>query len=634
MKTADTEALMRKVRKEVFKPRTRLNTHEWARKHVRLDQRFTARPGYYDVDYTAYMRGPHEWFSDPHVEEITGAKSRQVGGTTYLGNCMMYAVGEDPGPMLYVTSTLAKAQSFSEREWFPRVELSPTLVELKPDNDDNFKKMVQHFKSCTCELTGSNSPANLMSRPIRYLFEDEIDTWPEDNGAEAPSIEIAEASTISYAHTRKILRISTPTVPTGAIWKFFLRGTQHKYYVPCPHCDHQFELLFEQLNFHRDKCRDEKGNWDLDKVRDLTTLACPSCKADISQQDQPGMVLKGSWLQTNKAAPKRHISWHISALYSPTMTWGQIAVLFLEKKDSPGGLHDFYNHYLGLPFTREATTVTITDVEKVRDASPEYLLYDPKAQWMLPKIPEFILMAVDVQQDGFWWAHRGLCLDESTFLLDYGQASTWKDLEYLRERVYHHPSGKKIPVYRALIDCGYMARRMSGVYDFCLSSGGYFMPCQGRSVTHGLYHPIRETQFEHRGYLIEGVQLRDDLYKEQLYIRKIKERAGASWFLPRNICEKYKRQLCDEKLVPRKTERGTEIMEWKDNNNNHLGDVEKYLLAAIDLMVPIIRDMRGEEEGPVQVEDDENGPRVLEELDQETGATTSPAARDPFAHAF
>lgn len=592
MKTADPKKLLRKVFKRAFKPRTRLNTHEWCRKNVRLDQRFTARPGYFDVDFTPYMRGPHEWFSDPYVEEITGAKSRQVGGTTYLANCMMYAVGEDPGPALYVTSTIAKAQSFSEREWQTRVDLSPTLVDLKPDDPDDFKKLIQHFKTCTTELTGSNSPANLMSRPIRYLFEDEIDTWPEEQGSEAPAINIAEASTISYAHARKILRISTPTVPTGAIWQNFLRGTQHKYHVPCPHCRQSFELKFEQLNFHEAECKNERGEWDLDKVRDVASLTCPmpDCGGDISQHDQAMMVAQGAWVQTNPGAPKRHISWHISALYSPTITWGQIVVIFLQQKETPGGLHDFYNHYLGLPFTREATSVTISDVERVRDASPEYKLFDPKnTKWRIPALAKFVCMAVDVQQTGFYWAHRSLCLDESSYLLDYGQASTWADLTALRERVYQNFDGTPIPVYKSLIDSGFMAKRLAGVYDFCIQSGGYFVPCQGRSLVHGLYQPIRETPFEHRGYVFEGVQLRDDLYKEQLYIRYIKERAGRPWHLPRNICEMYKKQLTDEKLTPRKTERGTEVMEWTDKGNNHLGDVEKYLLAEMDLLIPILR---------------------------------------------
>lgn len=630
MQTADTDDLMRDILASVFKPRTLLNTHEWCRKHVRLDSRFTARPGMFDVDFTPYMRKPYEWFNDPFVEEITGCKSRQVGGTTYLANCMMYVIGEDPGPVLYVTSTLDNAQSFSEREWQPRIDLSPLLSSLKPDDPNDFKIKEQHFKTCTAKFTGSNSPSNLMSRAIRFLFEDEVDVWPEDNGAEAPSIEIVEACTLSYAHARKILRISTPTVPSGAIWTNFLRGTQHKYHVPCPHCRGQpFELKFEQLNFHRDECRDEQGRWNLDRVRDRTTLKCPHCKTDIHQHQQATMVARGDWIQTNPDAPKRHISWHISALYSSTITWGQIAVLFLQKSKTAGGLHDFWNHYLGLPFTRDATTITISDVEKVRDISPSYRLFDPKnPKWRLRSDTQFILMAVDVQQDGFWWAKRGVCVDGSSYLIDYGQASHWDDLTELNDRWYVREDGERMQSIRGLIDCGYKAKRAGGVYEFCIKSGGRFWPCQGRSSVHGLYQPIRETVFEHKGHLIQGLQLRDDLYKEKLYIQKIKEHGTPGWWLPQNIDQTYKEQLSDERLEPKKNERGTIVLEWRDNNNNHLGDVEKYLLAGIDLVTPLLDGNPEEAKGAKSDEEDEDD----EETELESTWTENP--RDPLGSLF
>lgn len=590
------QTLMQKILKRVFKPHTRLNTWEWAYKHVRLDSRFTARPGPYDVNFTPYMKGPHQWFSDPRIREITGCKSRQVGGTTFLANCLMYAVGEDPGPCLYVTSTGDNAQSFSEREWTPRVDLSPLLSSLKPDDLDDYKKKEQHFKTCTVKFTGSNSPANLMSRAIRYLFEDEIDTWPNDNDEEAPSLDIVEACTLSYAHARKILRISTPTVPTGAVWQYYLRGSQHKYHVPCPHCDHRFEMLFEQLEFHCDECRDSNlGAWDLDKVVQTATLRCPGCSEEIAQREQSSMVAQGEWAQTNPNAPKDHISWHISALYSPTVSWGQIAKTFLQKKDTPGGLHDFYNHYLGLPFVRRATSITVDDLVRVQNESPEYRLYTPES-WIAPAEFKLVLMTTDVQGDGFWWAQRGVCLDESSYLIDYGPATSWDDLMHLANRTYVLPSGEKLGVYKALIDSGFMAKRIAGVYDFCLASGGRFMPVQGRSVVHGMFQPIREAIFDHKGVFINGVQIRDDLFKEELYIRRIKQRVGPGWFLPKNLDEYYRKQLTDEQLREKRTARGTTVMEWGDSGNNHLGDVEKYMLGAIHLVAGYLRALRA---GPV-----------------------------------
>jgi phage terminase large subunit GpA-like protein len=583
--------LLRECTKLAFKPRTRLNTHEWAKENVRLDARFTHRPGWYDVDFTPYMRGPHEWFSDPYVMEITGAKCRQIGGTTWLANCMSYGVVEDPGPGMYVTSTSNNAQSFSEREWLPRLDLCPAMAELMPDNRDGIKVLEQHFKTCTMRFAGSNSPANLMSRPIRYLYADEVDTWPQGNDDDAPALETAEACTLSYGSAKKILRVSTPTIPTGAIWQKFLAGTQHKYFVPCPACDQRTELLFDQLNFHRDVCRDASGHWNLDVLRETTTWVCPHCKVEQAQNMQSSMVLQGEWRQTNPKATKRHISWHISALYSSTVSWGDIAVMFIQKKDTPGGLHDFHNHYLGLPFQREAASVTVQDVEKMVARSPEYLLYNTKnAKYRLPTQLRAILMAVDVQQDGFWWAQRGMAADQSTYLLDYGAASSWADLKDLLDRTYVQPDGTGIQTLKMLVDCGYRAKRQSGVYDFALANAGRIWPCQGRSSVHGLLQPVRLAQFEHRGMMIDGIQLRDDIYKEQLYISTLKEQKS-SWFLARNICSRYKKQLSDERLVVKLNERGDEEMVWVSTKNNHLGDVEKYLMAGFDIIIPLLDEL-------------------------------------------
>jgi phage terminase large subunit GpA-like protein len=580
--------------KRALQPRTVLNTWQWAEREVVLDSRFTNRPGLYQVGFTPYMKMPHEWFSDPRVNEITGAKSRQVAGTTFLANCMMYAVAETPGPIMYVTSTRENAQSFSEREWLPRVELCSALRKLKPDDIDDYKKTEQHFRTCTVKFVGSNSPANLMSRPIQYLFEDEVDTWPEDNGAEAPSIEIVEACTISYGHAKKIVRISTPTVPTGTIWQYFLRGSQHKYLVKSPFALDKpgFELKFEMLNFHKDKCRDEKtGQWNLDKLRRSVTLRCPYTGKDIEQLEQAEMVRNGEWVQTNPHAPSNHISWHISALYSPMLSWGDIAVLFIQKKDSPGGLHDFYNHYLGLPFERKAAEVKASDIELVRDRSPKYTRPPIGASRVqLPAPMDVILMAVDVQQDGFWWGQRGLRKTEKntlqSWLLDYGQAVSFLDIEDLFNRKFVWED-EEIEVYKGLIDSGYRAARTGGVYEFCLKMRGGFFPCQGRAVNHGLFQPVRETIFTHKGQDFEAVQFRDDLFKEELYLRRIKT-TDCEWFLPQDICPTYIEQLCDEKLVGRKTERGTLVLEWKDFGNNHMGDVEKMLLVGESLVQPFL----------------------------------------------
>jgi phage terminase large subunit GpA-like protein len=111
------------------------------------------------------------------------------------------------------------------------------LTSLKPDDPTTSRRRSNTFKTCTVKFTGSNSPANLMSRAIRYLFEDEVDTWPDDNDNEAPSLDIVEACTLSYAHAQEDpahLNADHPDRRHLAILPPWVTAQIH---VPCPHCD-------------------------------------------------------------------------------------------------------------------------------------------------------------------------------------------------------------------------------------------------------------------------------------------------------------------------------------------------------------------------------------------------------------
>lgn len=532
------------------------------------------------------MRQPHQWFSDPEVTQITGAKSVQVGGTTWLADCVMYAIAEDPGPMMYVTSTAENGKSWVERELQPRVEDCAAVRELKPDDEDDYKKMEMHFKSCTLRIVGSNSPANLASRPIRYLFCDEVDKWPADTGSEASAFDLARARTTRYEHIRKVLVISTPTVDTGCVWKEFLRGSRHKYHVPCPHCNRAFELKFDctkdggvRIPAHaRNK---STGEWDLDIVERDTVYICPG-GCVITQDEAPAMIRQGAWVQTNMSAPRGHISWHISALYS--MAWGSMAKEFIQKKGTVGGLHDFYNNFLGLPFQRQASAVTLSSVEKVRDASMPYLL------GQLPIKPLMISMAVDVQQAEFWWGICAWSEDNRCYLLDYGQSPSYEDLIELRQRRFLF-GVESFAITAALIDSGYKAKRESGIYDFCHGSGGLFTPAQGRSVKHGFFQPVRETPFLHKQQALSLTQFNDSTFKQQLYHRHINERDGKLQ-LPRDVGSNFLNHMCGEKLIEETNERGQREWVWHEVGPNHLGDVMKMNLVVAHQMQAILKALK------------------------------------------
>ena len=133
-------------------------------------------------------------------------------------------------------------------------------------------------------------------------------------------------------------------------------------------------------------------------------------------------------------------------------------------------------------------------------------------------------------------------------------------------------------------------------------SGGRCFPSKGSSKKDGILHSIRETRVTHKGSEFLLTQYDDDVYKEELYRRRIKERAGLGWYLPVNITNEYIDQLTAERLVERTSPRGGIEFVWESSRDNHLGDCEKMQLVFWDLVAPHVRLEEPEDEQDERVE--------------------------------
>mgnify|MGYP003345616019 FL=1 len=101
---------------------------------------------------------------------------------------------------------------------------------------------MKEFPGGVLILTGANSAVGLRSMPIRYLFLDEIDGYPDDAASEGDPVNLAIQRTATFSN-RKIFMISTPTIKNySRIETAFLEGDQRYYYVPCPNCG-EFQIL-------------------------------------------------------------------------------------------------------------------------------------------------------------------------------------------------------------------------------------------------------------------------------------------------------------------------------------------------------------------------------------------------------
>ena len=575
MKPQTAREVIERTARRAVKPRLLEPVWKWAERNVKLSVRSTNTPGKYDSGWIGYVRGWQEAFSNSRVKEIVICSAAQSGKTESVLNMLRFAIAEDPGPMLWIMPAESLARSFSETRLQPSLRDCEPCAEQIPANADLFKLLEMHFADCTLNLCGANSPAQLSSRPIRYLFADEIDKFPAASSKEAGALELARVRTNSFWNA-KIVLTSTPTLDTGQVWQNYLAGSQHKFFVKCPHCGHRQTLVFSQIKWPDTAKTGE--TWNLDEVEKSAAYECVSCANRIPQLHRAGMVRGGEWLATNPQAPADRQSFHLNALYSPWRTWGSIAREFLETKDTFAGLQNFTNSTLAEPWKVEAEEIHETALLEMRG---EYDL------GTCPVKPLLVTIAADVQRESVYFTVRAWGENEESWLLDYGRLPTLESLAEVFRRQYNvSGSEETVSAKQGLIDSGYNTQT---VYEFCSTSNATFFPAKGWDK---LAQPVKPANIkffpgqQYRERVIRLYHFDDGAFKSDLYCRRIADKRGPAWHLPRNVGADFMRQLTAEKLVEKKNQRGELESVWHQiHRDNHWGDCEKmqlvngYLLA-------------------------------------------------------
>jgi len=172
--------------------------------------------------------------------------------------------------------------------------------------------------------------------PVRYLFLDEVDGYPGDVEGEGDAIALAEARTRTFAR-RKIFIVSTPTISgSSRIEREYEQTDQRQFMVPCPHCEHEQVLTFEQLIW-------EKG------LPETAHYKCESCEQPIYEYQKTEMLERGRWQSSIPDYVGKTVGFHLSSLYSPVgwRSWADIAAAWEAAQGSATALKAFKNTELG-----------------------------------------------------------------------------------------------------------------------------------------------------------------------------------------------------------------------------------------------------------------------------------------------
>lgn len=457
--------------RDVFAPVDTREVWQWAEDEIVLTRRQTETPGPYSTLLTPYIREPLNCFADPRVSDVTLCFGTQTAKSTALLIGMAWRMVNSPTPTLWVAPNENFVRSFSENRWQPMVDDCRKLAALKPDNHHRYKTLEQQFRDCTVNFVGSNSPANLASRPIGLLIMDETDKFAEPSSKEAGAVALAENRTKSFTNALRV-KTSTPTTQEGEIWQAFLQGDQRYYFVPCPHCGEKQQLIWAQVKWD-ESARTEDGKWNEDAVRASAYYECPHCKGHINNGHKTRILREGEWRATNPHASPSTRSYHLNSLYAPwrSCNFGELTVKFLQDKQSLVGLQDFVNGALAEPWEDNAEK----EDETPRAAS-DYLMGD---RW---DEAEFSAMTVDVQDAGgrhFWVVIRDWAKDGRSRGRWAGRVETWDDLERIREEneirppcVFVDSAFASREVYFACCRFGWVALRGSDNESFTWSENG------------------------------------------------------------------------------------------------------------------------------------------------------------------
>ena len=566
-----TKNLFKRVIRKILVPPEQISVSEWAEKYRVLDETSNIS-GHWSNSITPYLVGIMDTYLDPWVREIYFCKSTQVGGTEALINLLCYILMMMPAPTMIVYPNKDLAKDISNGKLKPAFRLIPDIKKVFLERKT--KQTLLKFKRMSIYLRSAETPAQLASVAIKYLFFDEIDKMGGASEKEASPYNLAKERTKTYSSQSKIYACSTPTLKTNYIWRLHDNSDEVRhYFVPCPHCGEMIELKWKQVIIQEDK---DKKLSPYERAQGAVYV-CQECGCIINNSDKPQMLQKGEWRavkKRGKGKPKTVGFW-INALYSVFVTWESMAEEFLKSKDDPEELQNFVNSWLAETW-EETKLKTSADLVMERQTELE--------QYILPEWTKLLTGGVDVQENCFYWTIRAWGNFSTSQNIAHGQAFTFKEVERIMNLKYTMADGTEMIISLALIDSG---DQTDLVYDFCTDNSDWALPCKGASKPMQSHYRISKVNKpDSKAYGMDLVMVDGGKYKDMIASRMRRDNGEGSWMVYKGCDREYAEQVTSEHKVNVRAGNGKKRLAWvlkRTHADNHYLDAEVYAYAAADI---------------------------------------------------
>ena len=236
-----------------IRPVPKVDIVAWCEAYRWLSPEASNEPGPWRLSRSPYVAEIMRACLDPDVPEVVIMGGSQVAKSEVMLNLIAYRTINDPAPSLLLTDNLITARTLSEDRLQPMFRDSPILsglvkLDKGPAAESSTFKFV--YPSGSIHLVGSNSSSGVSSRPIRFLYVDELDKCAaETNSKIGDPIGLARHRLSTYPN-RKILMVSSPTIAgLSRIESAFLNSSQEYWWLPCPRCGEYQRLSWKRLSY-------------------------------------------------------------------------------------------------------------------------------------------------------------------------------------------------------------------------------------------------------------------------------------------------------------------------------------------------------------------------------------------------
>jgi phage terminase large subunit GpA-like protein len=599
---------------EAIAPAPDLTVSEWADANRILTSEVSKEPGPWRTSRVPFAKGIMDELSPSCLtQEVTFVAGTQVTKTECGNNFIGFVVDHAPGPMMMVLPTSNTGKRTSKTRLARMIDSTPSLRAKISDHsrDGSNSAGMKDFPGGVLVIAGANSAAELKSMPVRYLFEDECDEYPDDVDGQGPADELAEKRTDTYSWKRKIYRASTPTKKGASkIWKHWLKSDQRRYQVPCPHCRALQVLNWEQMRWETRKVwevvRADDGviaevpeGTEGSSLRDTGDLVdywyeCEACVGRIEEHQKTWMLDPANgaaWVRENPSS--RTAGFHLPALYSPVgwYSWRTAIEKRLEADRDPTGslLKLWTNTVLAEPYADAGESVSDLDV---KERAADETLGTPYRRGFVPAGALLLTASVDVQANRLEVKVKGWGRDKESWLIDhqvlYGDtemSSPWDQLDEYLGTKFDHEWAPAMRIIATAVDAGF---RTQTVYDWCRPrTHRHIFPVKGQSQAGKtiIGRPTKQ-DIDHEGKKIpNGIDLwpiGTDTAKAEIYARlRISKSGPGCMHFPLGLPDDYYKQLTAERLVTKYVNGyAKRVWEKEATDRNEALDLEVMAYAA------------------------------------------------------